>query len=188
MSARIERSTSSTETSRSRSSVTSRSRRRTRRGPRRSRTGSDSETDRSLSVRRCAEQENIDETRCALAMIENQDANVGRVLAKLDELKLADNTIVLYFSRQRSEQLALERRHEGTQREHRRRGRAFGVLHSLACEAACWTHVHADRRRDRPAADADRTGRRAARRRQTARWSRSVAAAAQAIGGRGRTG
>jgi arylsulfatase A-like enzyme len=45
-----------------------------------------------------AHQENLDETRCALAMIENQDANVGRVLAKLDELKLANNTIVLYFS------------------------------------------------------------------------------------------
>lgn len=45
-----------------------------------------------------ANQEVLDETRCALAMVENQDANVGRVLAKLDELKLADNTIVLYFS------------------------------------------------------------------------------------------
>lgn len=44
------------------------------------------------------DQEVLDETRCALAMIENQDANVGRVLAKLDDLKLADNTIVLYFS------------------------------------------------------------------------------------------
>lgn len=42
-------------------------------------------------------QENIDETRCALAMIENQDANVGRVLGQLRDLKLADNTIVLYF-------------------------------------------------------------------------------------------
>ncbi|MBN9688701.1 MAG: arylsulfatase [Verrucomicrobia bacterium] len=39
-----------------------------------------------------------DETRCALAMIENQDMNVGRVLAKLREHKLEDNTIVLYFS------------------------------------------------------------------------------------------
>src|SRR5206468_3538919 len=37
-------------------------------------------------------------TRAALAMCENIDANVGRVLRKLDELKLADNTIVLYFS------------------------------------------------------------------------------------------
>ena len=45
-----------------------------------------------------AAREKVDETRCALAMVENQDANVGRVLAKLDELKLADNTIVLYFS------------------------------------------------------------------------------------------
>jgi arylsulfatase A-like enzyme len=45
-----------------------------------------------------ADQEKLDETRCALAMIENQDANVGRVLARLDELKLSENTIVLYFS------------------------------------------------------------------------------------------
>lgn len=45
-----------------------------------------------------ADQEKLEETRCALAMIENQDANVGRVLARLDELKLTDNTIVLYFS------------------------------------------------------------------------------------------
>lgn len=40
----------------------------------------------------------IDETRCVLAMMENQDWNVGRVLGKLAELKLATNTIVLYFS------------------------------------------------------------------------------------------
>ena len=36
-------------------------------------------------------------TRAALAMCENIDWNVGRVLAKLAELKLAENTIVLYF-------------------------------------------------------------------------------------------
>jgi arylsulfatase A-like enzyme len=42
--------------------------------------------------------EQIDETRCALAMLENQDDNVGRVLALLDELELSDQTIVLYFS------------------------------------------------------------------------------------------
>lgn len=42
--------------------------------------------------------EQLDLTRCALAMIENQDANVGRVLEKLNELKLTDNTIVIYFS------------------------------------------------------------------------------------------
>jgi hypothetical protein len=43
-------------------------------------------------------QENIDETRCALAMVENQDANVGRVLSRLQEYGLEDNTIVVYFS------------------------------------------------------------------------------------------
>lgn len=37
-------------------------------------------------------------TRAALAMVENIDDNVGRVLKKLDELKLTDNTIVVYFS------------------------------------------------------------------------------------------
>jgi arylsulfatase A-like enzyme len=45
-----------------------------------------------------SEQENEDHTRCALAMLENQDWNVGRVLKKLDELQLADNTIVVYFT------------------------------------------------------------------------------------------
>jgi len=39
----------------------------------------------------------INHARAALAMCENIDFNVGRVLAKLDELKLADNTIVMYF-------------------------------------------------------------------------------------------
>jgi arylsulfatase A-like enzyme len=43
-------------------------------------------------------QENADQTRCALAMMENQDWNVGRVLQKLKEHGLEDNTIVLYFS------------------------------------------------------------------------------------------
>jgi arylsulfatase A-like enzyme len=41
--------------------------------------------------------EKIDHTRAALAMCENIDWNVGRLLAKLDELKIADNTIVIYF-------------------------------------------------------------------------------------------
>ena len=42
--------------------------------------------------------EQLDKTRCALAMCENIDWNVGRVLRILDKLKLADNTIVIYFS------------------------------------------------------------------------------------------
>lgn len=42
--------------------------------------------------------EDRDESRCVWAMLENQDENVGRVLQKLDALKLSENTIVLYFS------------------------------------------------------------------------------------------
>jgi arylsulfatase A-like enzyme len=37
-------------------------------------------------------------TGAALAMCENIDWNVGRLLRKLDELKLADDTVVMYFS------------------------------------------------------------------------------------------
>jgi arylsulfatase A-like enzyme len=44
------------------------------------------------------QQESLPETRCALAMVENQDRNVGRVLAHLDELGLTRDTIVVYFS------------------------------------------------------------------------------------------
>ena len=43
-------------------------------------------------------QEEIGMTRAALAMVENIDWNVGRVLAKLKELQLEQDTIVLYFS------------------------------------------------------------------------------------------
>lgn len=42
--------------------------------------------------------EDVDQTRCVLAMCENIDWNVGRVLSKLDELGLSQNTIVIYFS------------------------------------------------------------------------------------------
>jgi hypothetical protein len=42
--------------------------------------------------------EQPDFTRAALAMCENIDWNVGRILRRLDELKLAANTIVIYFS------------------------------------------------------------------------------------------
>jgi arylsulfatase A-like enzyme len=43
-------------------------------------------------------QEDVAFTRAALAMCENIDWNVGRILDRLEELKLADHTIVLYFS------------------------------------------------------------------------------------------
>ncbi|MEO7600342.1 MAG: arylsulfatase [Opitutus sp.] len=42
--------------------------------------------------------EDLAVTRSVLAMCENIDENVGRVLRRLDELKLSDNTIVIYFS------------------------------------------------------------------------------------------
>lgn len=45
-----------------------------------------------------ADLEVADETRCAYAMLENQDRNVGRVLGRLRELGLEENTIVVYFS------------------------------------------------------------------------------------------
>ncbi len=45
-----------------------------------------------------AEDEKPDHTRCALAMMENQDRNVGRILRRLDALNLSSNTVVVYFS------------------------------------------------------------------------------------------
>ncbi|HKL20853.1 MAG TPA: sulfatase-like hydrolase/transferase, partial [Tichowtungia sp.] len=47
---------------------------------------------------RYKEKEKPDFTRAALALCENIDWNVGRLLTKLDTLELADNTIVVYFS------------------------------------------------------------------------------------------
>ncbi|SFA97314.1 arylsulfatase [Algoriphagus aquimarinus] len=42
--------------------------------------------------------EKIDKTRAAYALCENIDWNVGRVVDKLDSLKLLENTIVIYMS------------------------------------------------------------------------------------------
>lgn len=42
--------------------------------------------------------EELDHTRAALALCENIDWNVGRVMGKLKELELVENTIVIYFS------------------------------------------------------------------------------------------
>tara|TARA_R110002072_G_scaffold99008_1_gene217950 strand:- start:53397 stop:55211 length:1815 start_codon:yes stop_codon:yes gene_type:complete len=44
------------------------------------------------------EKEDLPVTRAALAMCENIDWNVGRVLGRLDALGLRENTIVVYFS------------------------------------------------------------------------------------------
>jgi len=55
--------------------------------------------DRPLAMHnRNPELENMPHLRAALAMCENIDWNVGRVLKKLDTLNLTDNTIVIYFS------------------------------------------------------------------------------------------
>jgi len=45
-----------------------------------------------------AKDEEPDATRCVLAMLENQDRNVGRILAKLKALNLENDTLVIYFS------------------------------------------------------------------------------------------
>ena len=50
------------------------------------------------SLHRDPLREELARTRAALAMCENIDYNVGRVLKKLDDLNLAENTIVIYFS------------------------------------------------------------------------------------------
>ena len=42
-------------------------------------------------------QEDIDRTRAALALCENIDWNVGRLMDKLDALGIAEDTIVFYF-------------------------------------------------------------------------------------------
>ena len=44
-----------------------------------------------------ADREDLQHTRAALAMCENIDFNIGRLLAKLEQRKLADDTIVIYF-------------------------------------------------------------------------------------------
>jgi arylsulfatase A-like enzyme len=54
---------------------------------------------RELSMRaRNPAAENVAFTRAVLAMCENIDWNVGRILRRLEELGLAENTIVIYFS------------------------------------------------------------------------------------------
>lgn len=55
--------------------------------------------DRELEMRhREPEREDVSHTRAALAMVENIDWNVGRLLAYLQQSNRADKTIVIYFS------------------------------------------------------------------------------------------
>ena len=54
--------------------------------------------DKPLPLRTTEGREDLAVTRCVLAMCENIDTNVGRVLRRLDALDLARDTIVLYFA------------------------------------------------------------------------------------------
>jgi len=54
---------------------------------------------RPIALRaRDGDKEELAVTRCVLAMCENIDWNLGRLLRKLDDLRLRDDTIVVYFS------------------------------------------------------------------------------------------
>jgi len=53
--------------------------------------------DNELAMRHRDKPENMPHARCALAMCENIDWNVGRLLARLDKLGVANDTIVAYF-------------------------------------------------------------------------------------------
>ncbi|TMM56672.1 arylsulfatase [Maribacter algarum] len=55
--------------------------------------------DRDLDLKYLGEESTtINHTKAALAMVENIDFNVGRVIDKLTELELEENTIVIYLS------------------------------------------------------------------------------------------
>jgi len=49
-------------------------------------------------LHRDPEKENLQHTRAALAMCENIDWNVGRIVDKISNLRLKENTIIIYFS------------------------------------------------------------------------------------------
>lgn len=53
---------------------------------------------RALKQRQPSQKEDVDFTRAVLSMMENMDWNVGRLLKHLDDLHLAENTIVIFFS------------------------------------------------------------------------------------------
>ena len=56
-------------------------------------------SDAPITMRgRQGDKEDLPTTRCALAMCENIDRNVGRLLKKINELNISQNTIVIYMS------------------------------------------------------------------------------------------
>ncbi|HSF54735.1 MAG TPA: arylsulfatase [Algoriphagus sp.] len=54
--------------------------------------------DKELSNHRYSPQEDLDHTRAALAMVENIDWNVGRLMERVGQLGLLENTIVVFLS------------------------------------------------------------------------------------------
>lgn len=54
--------------------------------------------DKKLTMTSGRNDEDLQFTKAALAMCENIDWNVGRIMEKLKKLKIDDNTIVIYFS------------------------------------------------------------------------------------------
>ena len=50
------------------------------------------------STHRYSSKEKVEKTKAALALCENIDHNVGRIVNKLDSLRLLDNTIIIYMS------------------------------------------------------------------------------------------
>ena len=55
--------------------------------------------DKNIVLRgRYSDKENVKKTEAALAMVENLDYNVGKVIDSLKKYKLYDNTIIIYFS------------------------------------------------------------------------------------------
>jgi len=54
--------------------------------------------DKEMDLLAAAGNEDLDETRAALAMCENIDENVGRIVAKTEELGIDGRTIILFFT------------------------------------------------------------------------------------------
>ena len=105
------------------------------------------------------EPEDVNFTRAAMAMCENIDWNVGRVLERLDELKLADNTIVLYFCDNGPNSWRWNGGMRGRKGSTDEGGGPLSAAHALARPRQARNEGHADRRSNRPAPDACRPGR-----------------------------
>ena len=78
------------------------------------------------------EKENLQQTRAALAMTENIDWNVGRVVTRIEELGLDEQYDHPVLHRQRAKRLAMEREDERAEGLHRRRRCALTASGAMA--------------------------------------------------------